>query len=253
MSYLKPMENVSRLALVSDQHGNDVAFRAALEDIERIGVEQIVCLGDALQAGPQPRETLDRMQASGCRTVLGNSDAFLLELPSDFPEPLSERQLEVREWTREQLGADGLELIAAFDMQVTVDLAGMKLVCFHGSPTDFDDVLVPEIAGASLEPYLEALPADLLAGGHTHRQWTRRIGESLFVNPGSIGVPSARTEFDERRLLPVHAEYGLVIVDDLGLSIEFRQVPYAYADLERAMKESGRPYGEQFLADYAGP
>jgi len=27
-----------RLALISDQHANDVAFRAAVEDVERLGV-----------------------------------------------------------------------------------------------------------------------------------------------------------------------------------------------------------------------
>jgi hypothetical protein len=27
------------------QHGNDVAFRAAVADIERIGADRIVCLG----------------------------------------------------------------------------------------------------------------------------------------------------------------------------------------------------------------
>ena len=38
-----------RLALISDQHGNDVAFAAATEDIGRLGVDDIVCLGDVAQ------------------------------------------------------------------------------------------------------------------------------------------------------------------------------------------------------------
>jgi hypothetical protein len=29
----------------------------------------------------------------------------------------------------------------------------------------------------------------LLAGGHTHVQWTRRIGDAFYVNPGSVGLP----------------------------------------------------------------
>ena len=88
-----------RLALISDQQGNEVAFRVALEDVERLGVEEIVCLGDVVQGGTEPAQTLDRLASLGCETVLGNADAFLLEVPADSPEPVTERQLEVREWT----------------------------------------------------------------------------------------------------------------------------------------------------------
>jgi putative phosphoesterase len=243
---------MERLALISDQHANDVAFGAALEDIEKIGVDEIVCLGDVLQGGTEPRQTLERLQAAGCRTVLGNADAFLLEIPTDSPEPLTERQLEVREWTLAELGSD-LEAIRSFERVVEVELAAMKLVCFHGSPSSYDDVLLPELSGVTLTPYLEALPADLLAGGHTHRQWTRKIGDALFVNPGSVGIPSARMEQSSEERLPLHAEYALVVVDDLGLSVEFRHAPYAYADLERAAAASGHPHWQRSIADFARP
>src|SRR4029078_2277907 len=92
----------ARLAVISDQHGNDVAFRTAVEDVERLGVEEIVCLGDVVQGGTEPAQTLDRLAALGCETVLGNADAFLLEVPADSPEPVTDRQLEVREWTLSQ-------------------------------------------------------------------------------------------------------------------------------------------------------
>jgi Icc-related predicted phosphoesterase len=35
-----------RVALISDLHANEVALSAVLDDIERIGVDHIVCLGD---------------------------------------------------------------------------------------------------------------------------------------------------------------------------------------------------------------
>jgi len=54
-----------RVALISDQHANDVAFRVALEDVERVGVEEVVCFGDVAQGGSQPAETLDRLATLG--------------------------------------------------------------------------------------------------------------------------------------------------------------------------------------------
>jgi putative phosphoesterase len=238
-----------RLALLSDQHGNDVAFQAALEDVERIGVDDIVCLGDVVQGGTQPAETLDRLAALGCDTVLGNADAFLLDIPEDSPEPVTERQLEVRDWTLAQLDASHLEQIRAFAPVVQREYEGLRLVLFHGSPRSYDDVLLPELDGEALDPYL-GHDAALLAGGHTHLQWTRRIGDALYVNPGSVGISYDRHS-DPPVLRPL-AEWALVTIANEVVAVEFRQVPYAVDDFRAAALRSGRPYADEFVAQLAG-
>ncbi len=236
-----------RLALLSDQHANDVAFRAALEDVERLGVEEIVCLGDVVQGGTEPAQTLDRLAAVGCETVLGNADAALLEVPTDSPEPITERFLEVREWTLAQLGSSQLEQIRSFAPVVSRELDGVSLLLFHGSPRSYDDVLLPELEGEALEPFL-GHDAALLAGGHTHLQWTRRIEDALYVNPGSVGISYDRHE-DPPVLRPL-AEWALVTVVDGAVAVEFRQVPYAVLDVEAAAKASGRPYADEWAAQW---
>lgn len=234
-----------RLALLSDQHGNDVAFRAALEDVERLGVDEIVCLGDVVQGGMQPGQTLDRLAALDCETVLGNADAFLLELPEDSPEPISERQLEVRDWTLAQLDPSHLAQIRSFAPVVHRELDGVSLLFFHGSPRSYDDVLLPELGGDALEPFL-GQDAALLAGGHTHLQWTRRLGDGLYVNPGSVGLSYDRHP-DPPVLRPL-AEWALVTIAAEAVSVEFRQAPYAVEDFQAAAERSGRPYADEFIA-----
>jgi predicted phosphodiesterase len=214
----------ARLALLSDQHANDVAFRAALADVERLGVDEIVCLGDVAQGGTEPVQTLDRLAALGCETVLGNADAFLLDVPADSPEPLTERQLEMREWTLTQLDSSHLDQIRSFAPVVRRELDGVSLLFFHGSPRSYDDVLLPELGGQALEPFL-GHDAALLAGGHTHLQWTRRIGDALYVNPGSVGLSYDR--HTDPPVLRSLAEWALVTVSDGAVAVEFRQVPYA--------------------------
>jgi predicted phosphodiesterase len=238
-----------RLALVSDQHGNDVAFRAVLQDVERLGVEEIVCLGDVVQGGTEPAQTLDRLAALGCKTVLGNADAFLLEVPADSPEPVTERQLEVREWTLAQLNPSQLEQIRSFGPVVRRELDGLSLLLFHGSPRSYDDVLLPELGGEALDPF-RGHDAALLAGGHTHLQWTRQIGDALYVNPGSVGVSYDR-HTDPPVLRPL-AEWALVTVADGAVAIEFRQVPYAVEDFRAAAERSGRPYADDLVAQLTG-
>jgi predicted phosphodiesterase len=237
-----------RLALLSDQHANDVAFRAALEDVEQLGVEEIVCLGDTTQGGAEPAATLDRLAAVGCETVLGNADALLLEVPTDSPEPITERLLEVREWTLSQLSSSHLEQIRSFTPVVRRELDGVSLLFFHGSPRSYDDVLLPDLGGEAVEPFL-GHDAALLAGGHTHRQWTRRIADGIYANPGSVGIA-----YDWHREPPVVrpvAEWALVTVVDGTVAVEFRQVPYPVEEVQAAATQSGRPHADEWAAQWA--
>jgi predicted phosphodiesterase len=237
-----------RLALLSDQHANDVAVRAALEDVERLGLDELVCLGDVAQGGAEPAQTLDRLASLGCETVLGNADALLLDVPADSPEPITEQLLEVREWTLSQLGPSHLEQIRSFKPVVRREFEGVSLCFFHGSPRSYDDVLLPELGGEALEPF-RGHDADLLAGGHTHLQWTRRIADALYVNPGSVGISYDRHAPEPPALRPV-AEWALVIVEDGAVAVEYRQVGYAVEDVQAAVKRSGRPYADDWAAQW---
>jgi predicted phosphodiesterase len=237
-----------RLALVSDQHGNDVAFRAVVEDLARLGVDDVVCLGDTTQGGTEPAQTLDRLATLGCETVLGNADDLLLEVPTDSPEPITERLLEVREWTLAQLDSSHLDQIRSFAPVIQRQIDGVSLLFCHGSPASYDDVLLPELGGDALAPF-EGHDAALIAGGHTHLQWTRRIGDALYVNPGSVGISYDR-HVDPPPLRPF-AEWALVTVEDGVVAVEFRQVPYPVEDVVAAAARSGRPYADEWAAQWA--
>jgi predicted phosphodiesterase len=209
------------LALVSDIHGNDAALAAVVAELERLGIERVVCLGDVAQGGPQPAEVLDRLTALGWPVILGNADAFLLEVPADSPEPLTEAQLERRDWTLTQLSPAHLDQIRAFVPTLDVDVDGLALRAFHGSPHSYDDVILPETSDAQVERMLGGSGVDLLAGGHTHLQWTRYVDGALYVNPGSVGL--AYDRFDSELVPTTNAEYAIVT----GGSVEFRRTPWA--------------------------
>ena len=196
------------LALVSDIHGSDDALAAVVGELEQLGVERAVCLGDAVQGGDQPREVLDRLAALGWPVILGNADAFLLEIPEDSPEPLTQGHLDKREWTLAQLEPRHLDQIRSFAPTLDVELdSGLVLRAFHGSPHSYDDVLLPETPDAQVERLLGGSGVDVLAGGHTHTQWTRYVDGALFVNPGSVRDNGA---------------YAVLT----GGSVEFRRAPW---------------------------
>ncbi len=53
-----------RVAVISDVHGNDVAFAAVMADLEGCPADMTVCLGDMVQGGPQPAKTVTRLRSS---------------------------------------------------------------------------------------------------------------------------------------------------------------------------------------------
>jgi predicted phosphodiesterase len=236
-----------RLALVSDFHGNCVALDAVLADLDRLGVDAGICLGDVAQGGPQPAESLDRLQQLGWPVILGNADDFLLSVPEQSAEPVTESQLEVREWTLSRLTDAHLALIRGFSATVELELgAGARLLAFHGSPRSYDDVLLPETEPG---PAYEA-DADVLSGGHTHLQWTRRLGTALYVNPGSVGLPYDRHQPPEDFKATPIAEYALLHAGDVGVAVEFRRVPFDLDRLLAAATANGRPDADEYAEQW---
>jgi putative phosphoesterase len=216
---------MSRLALISDIHGNGVALDAVVADLARRGVDKIVCLGDIAAGGPQPREVIARLRALQCQCLGGNTEGWLVEgLPPGRSEE-TRRLDEVVEWARVQLAPEDLDYLATLPATLSCAVGGLTLLCFHGSPRADLDALLATTPEAELdERFAEAPAAAVLAGGHTHLQLLRPYRQSLLVNPGSVGLPlNSLTE--TRPPLPAWAEYAIVEVGDAGVEIAFRRLP----------------------------
>jgi diadenosine tetraphosphatase ApaH/serine/threonine PP2A family protein phosphatase len=69
-----------------------------------------------------------------------------------------------------------------------------------------------------------ARKGDVIAFGHTHLPWTRRVDDVLLVNAGSVGRPK---DGDPR------AGYVLLHFNESPVRVEFRRVAY---DVDRAIR-----------------
>jgi len=242
-----------RVALISDVHGNLVALDAVLEDLRRDPVDEVVSLGDAAQGGPQPAEVLDALRELGGRAVMGNSDNFLLELETwqEGPEPITPELLDVREWTLSRLSNDHLDFIRSFEPTVQLELGGVgTLLCYHGSPASFDDVILPDTPTDEFERMAGGRRAPLMAGGHVHLQFVRRHGDSLHLNPGSVGLAYDHDQPEDAISFDPWAQYAVVSVEDGRLGIDFRRIPFDPAAVVAAIEAGGRPHGERLAAQW---
>jgi putative phosphoesterase len=233
---------VIRVGLFSDVHGNGVGLDAVLAELEAARVDELVCLGDLVEGGPQPAYCLRRLQELGCPVVLGNTDHWLVEY---YREPGISVRSDLGEWARERLGADGLAAVAAFPDTYELELGdGRRLLCVHGTPTSRIDKVEPTARDEELAALLG--DATVLAAGHTHEQWQRQVGERLVVNPGRVSGPfggrvlkSTRSDFDG------NADYAVLTAEAGSLSVDLRRVAYSLDELRRITLESGMPHAEK--------
>jgi predicted phosphodiesterase len=238
-----------RVALLSDLHGNAVALRAALADVERHDVDLIVSLGDVAQGGPQPTECVELLRELGCPCVFGNSDEFLLSLDlgnEAVDDEGRERLLEVGRWSQAQLGGEGIEFLRGFRPTVELDLSGVKVLCCHATPSSNEDVILPDMPRADAERMIGQPGVDAVAAGHVHLQWLRRFSNLVWLCVGSVGlVYEHKDPMDEVPFEP-WSEYALLSGVDGGLAVEFRRVPFDVEELVDAARAADFPDVERW-------
>lgn len=215
-----------RVGLISDVHGNLVALDAVLAELESQGVDLTVCLGDVGTLGARPARVIDRLREADCVCVMGNHDAYLLDESSlSANSTIPGWMREQIHWCADRLSAEALDFLRSFESEVEVSLGSShNLLCVHGSPRSYEEMILSTTPPGELEVMLEGLRPGILATGHSHLQMVRRHKGILIVNPGSVGEPLQEMPFAEPKILP-WAEYAVVQVEHGTLSIDLRRIP----------------------------
>ncbi|MEO0481701.1 MAG: metallophosphoesterase family protein [Planctomycetota bacterium] len=125
------------IAFVSDIHSNTEALSVVFEAIDQLGVDRVLCLGDVIGYGPEPRATL-RMVIDRCELSLrGNHEEGCMNYASDF----NEKALRAIEWTRQELNRKDQPRQENFEFwnyldAMKIDYRENEVLLAHGSPRD---------------------------------------------------------------------------------------------------------------------
>ncbi len=243
-----------RLAVISDVHGNLSALTAVLQDFETTTPDQTVLLGDVANFGPQPHETLTKLKELDFPTVMGNTDASLLQPPTleSIENPTDDTPffLAVENWCAEQLTEEDQHYIRTFQPTIKLEIDGVSALLFHGSPRSYNDIIKAATPEETLDEFFAGEKAQVMAGGHTHTQLLRRYKDGLLINPGSVGLPFLYAQVAKEKVEVVNphwAEYALVETVHGQPSVTFRRVPYDVTPLIGAARSSIMPYAERWL------
>lgn len=240
---------MTRTAILSDIHGNAIALRAVVAELDAEGLERVVCLGDVCQGGPEPAACVDVLAERGWPTVLGNADAFVLDASSaeGSSEAISERQLEVRQWTHDRLGAERHLVVTAYAPTVEHELGdGRTLRGCHATPESFDAVVLPSAPEDEFRAAFGGTGADVVACGHIHLPYVRRIGKTIVLNPGSVGLGYDHEQAPETIRFDPWAAWAVVSTGDGRFSMDFRRTPFDAAAVAQSHRASDMPHAEEY-------
>ena len=231
-----------RIAVFSDVHSNRPALEAVLADIGRAGVDATYALGDLVGYAPWPNEVLERLQADGIPSVMGNYDdgtGFNRdECGCAYVDP-TEKALGDRSfaWTKAHTTDSNKAWLRSLAPQIRLDADGHRLLLVHGSPRRINEYLFEDKPDTTFARIAEGADADVIVCGHTHRPYTKPVGDTLFVNDGSVGKPKdgdpragwalIETTSADVRVEPHRVEYD---VEAAANAIEASDLPDEFAD-----------------------
>lgn len=241
-----------RVALLSDLHGNELALDAVLADVREQGTDQIVCLGDTAALGPRPCAVLARLRDLGCPCVLGNHDAFMLDL--DLIRSYNDAPVivEAVAWCQAQLSSTDREFISTFVPRLELELSSeLRLLLFHGSPRSYMEDILSTTPSEQLDAMLHGQTATVMAGGHTHIPMLRRQRGTLLVNPGSVGLSFEQYVAGKTPKLQAFAEWASVEVRQGKISVNLHRVPLDRHALKREAEAVDLPFAAWLAAQYA--
>jgi len=243
---------------MSDIHGNNPAFVAAIEDAKLSGADEYILLGDYTSRYPWGDMVVDTMRSlCGAHVIRGNGEGYYVNWPPDWGD-MSAQQLAPITWAYEKLTRDNLAYLLALPETAMVSHGGIDIFLQHSidfffhpqvmtfahtmnfnnmmlvSPLSHYEHLVRGreafLACPAVVAAIMALPKGVYLYGHNHLQFHMEYEGRLFINPGSCGMAADWGS---------SAAYTLLTIEDGKWSILERRVVYDIDAAEAGFVSTG--------------
>lgn len=221
-----------KIGVISDIHSNLEGLEAVLRGLETERVDRVVCLGDIVGYGANPKECCETIMSICDLCTIGNHDAAITG-KMDYSYYYDAAHF-VLDWTKTQLSDACMEYLNK--IPYSAEYEGI-LFC-HGSPIDaqnFEYIFSIEQAKTLIQHFDKLSPLTLI--GHSHlfktfafiesevndvlaQKFGLRKNYKYVISAGSVGQPR---DYDSR------AGYG--VYDTETRTFEIKRVEY---DIEKA-------------------
>ncbi len=230
-----------RIAYISDLHSNFFAIEALEKDLKNQGIDEIRCLGDILNFGSKPVETLQWVKENCSIVLRGEHDSFIVGIEGFYlSNPMA---IKSADWTFDFLEDEDFEYIES----LPVDYEDETVILTHDEPSVPGSMaFVSSIKSA--RDTMTCYSDKICFYGHVHLplifvknkegkvflaqtdEYSLKEGEQYLICVGSVGQPK---EKDPRLTYVIHdTEKNLITV---------RRVEYDYKKAAQDIIANGLP------------
>lgn len=182
---------MSKIAVISDIHGNYPALKATLEVLDKENPSIWICLGDIVGYGPNPSECINEIMNRNMVCIMGNHDAGVTGMLSlkHFRDP----NRKLIELSRKLITKEQNQWLKS--LPLTVEDGKGEWLAVHASP-DRPSKWEYLNSAIKMRSLFKDLKQRICFVGHTHQPAlvsdTLGVNEFLpnhqyFINPGSVG------------------------------------------------------------------
>lgn len=196
------------IAIISDLHANIEAITAAMSEARRRGAKKIVCLGDVVGYGANPREAINTVINKCDWCIFGNHEEALLNGGEDF----NDKARAAIEWTRAELSSRNHpreENYAIWDfldnLQNQTERREGRALFVHGSPFDqVREYVMPRDArnAQKMARIFDKQDQPICFVGHSHVPGVY-TQDGRFIKPDETGGAFAAGNYGEKVLINV--------------------------------------------------
>jgi predicted phosphodiesterase len=185
----------SRIVIFGDLHANwEALLTLQQSEIQPLAV---LCLGDIIGYGPDPKRCLDAVRASGTHLIGGWHDhavgrPALASNVTNSPNSDGYELLEAT-WghTRSVLSAADRAYLSFLPTEITVEIANTRFHLTRFLPDDLnaETQMLITMPQAVLQERFGQIEADVILLGGPHVPAMRQLNDRLIICPGSLGQP----------------------------------------------------------------
>ena len=223
------------IAVMSDIHGNYIAFQKCIDYALERGADTFFFLGDYSGELAYPQRTMEILYSMKeryhCYFIKGNKEEYWLNYRKNGETGWKEKDSTTGSllYTYNELTEADFAFYESLSYVQEIVFEGLPAMTIcHGSPRKANEKMLP--GDARTFEIMEKAQTSLILCGHTHVQGKIQLDDKCVLNPGSVGVPlysDGKTQF-----MILHQKEN-------GWQEEFISLSYDVERVIRELREAG--------------
>lgn len=229
-----------KVAVLSDIHGNGIALRHVISDMDKQNINKSIILGDVVMKGPMPMEVMAELETLDVLAwIKGNTDEWFNEIDDAFvPETDREKELyNYYKYAKGNMSKESIEFINDLPVEYSLNYNGVKILCVHGTPKSIVEAIDGSVPIDEVKNIIKDVKEEVILCGHSHCSYIGEVEGKKIFNSGSIG-----NSLDKDN----SASYGILDFSHGDIKLINRRVTYPINEILEIAEKNNFPYLKQY-------